>query len=113
MNLYNKFLDDWSERWFQFILDNPDKNWIYDHLSSNLNITWEIVQSNLDKPWNFDYLSRNTMDKARNDYIRKRFQEWFRRSELKEELIAKVWHPKNWEKFKYLDPETFDEELIE
>ena len=38
------------------------------------------------------------------------FQEWFKKSELKEELIAKLWHPKNYEKFKFYDPEMFGEE---
>ena len=53
------------------------------------------------------------MTSARENYIRKRFQDWFRKSELKEELMANVWHPRNWEKFKYLDPETFDEDVDE
>jgi hypothetical protein len=82
-------------------------------LSLNPNITWEIIQSNPDKPWNYNWLSCNTMDKVKEEYIRKRFQEWFRKSELKEELISKVWHPSNWEKFKYLDPETFGDEIEE
>jgi len=159
INLYNKFLDEWSEKWFQFIKDNPnkhwnyiwlclnpnitweivqanqDKPWNYNRLSSNPNITWEIVQANPDqpwnydwlslnsiitweivqanpnKPWNYDYLSQNKMDKPREEFIRKKFQEWFRRSDLKAELIANVWHPRNFEKFKYLDPETFGEEF--
>jgi hypothetical protein len=50
------------------------------------------------------------MNKQREEFIRKKFQEWFRRSDLKEELIANVWHPKNFEKFKYLDSETFGDE---
>ena len=29
---------------------------------------------------------------------------------LKEELIAKLWHPRNFEKFKYYDPEMYPEE---
>ncbi len=49
INLYNKFLDEWSDKWFQFIKDNPDKPWNYDYLSSNLNITWEIVQAKFKK----------------------------------------------------------------
>ena len=47
----------------------------------------------------------------RENFIRQRFQEWFRQSSLKEELMANVWHPKNFEKFKDLDPETFGEEF--
>jgi len=30
---------------------------------------------------------------------------------LKEELMANVWHPRNFEKFRYLDPDTFCEEI--
>jgi hypothetical protein len=31
--------------------------WIY--LSSNPNITWDIVEANPDKPWNWGGLSKN------------------------------------------------------
>ena len=51
------------------------------------------------------------MNKQREEFIRKKFQEWFKRSELKQELMANIWHPRNFEKFKYLDPETFGEEF--
>ena len=112
MNLYDEFLNDWSEKWFQYVKDNSDKDWDYKWLSQNPNITWKIVESNLDKPWNYKNLSYNTMDKVRKEYIRKRFQEWFKKSDLKKELMENVWHPRNWEKFKYLDPETFGD-LIE
>jgi hypothetical protein len=50
----------------------------------------------------------------KSKYIRKQLQKWFSQSSLKEELMAKVWHPRNIDKFKYLDPETFgglEEEL--
>lgn len=43
-------------------------------------------------------------------YIIKYKQEQFKISKLKEELMANVWHPRNFDKFKYLDPETFDYE---
>jgi hypothetical protein len=51
------------------------------------------------------------MYNPREEFIRKKFQEWFRRSDLKAELMANVWHPRNFEKFRYLDPETFGEEI--
>ena len=85
MNLYDEFLNDWSKKWFQYIKDN------------------------FNKPWNYEYLSSNKMDKARKEYIRKRFQEWFKKSDLKKELMENVWHPRNFWKFKYLDPETFED----
>jgi hypothetical protein len=159
INLYNKFLDEWSDKWFQFIKDNPDKLWNYYYLSKNPNITckivqenpdkdwdycnlsynpnitwkivqanpdkswdyyylsknpnnanlWEIVQANPNKPWDYTFLSMNPMNKTRETFIRKRFQEWFIRSDLKWELIATVWHPTNFKKFKYLTPELFED----
>jgi hypothetical protein len=147
IELYNQFLDEWSEQCFQYVLDNPSVNitweivqayplidWNYLNLSSNPNITWEIVEANPDKPWNYDRLSsnpnitrdivdanpdkpwnyfklsKNKMNFAKEQFIRSKFQEWFKRSKLKEELTAKLWHPKNFEKFKYYDPEMFGNE---
>ena len=46
--------------WFQFILDNPDKQWCYYWISQNLNITWDIVQANPDKDWEYSALSTNS-----------------------------------------------------
>lgn len=36
-------------------------------------------------------------------------ENWVKRHALYEELMANVWHPRNFWKFKYLDPDTFDE----
>ena len=49
------------------------------------------------------------MTKAKENFICKELSEWFKKSELKEELMATIWHPKNFEKFKYLDPELFED----
>jgi len=43
------------------------------------------------------------------NYLRELKRVEFRQSKLKEELMAIVWHPKNFEKFKYLDPEIFED----
>jgi hypothetical protein len=98
---------------WEIVCKNPDEPWNYYYLSFNPNITWKIVKANIDKPWDYYMLSYNQMDKSKEkeEFIRKKFQEWFRRSELKAELMANVWHPRNFEKFKYLDPETFGEEF--
>ena len=45
-------------KWFQYILDNPEKPWDYFELSSNPNITWEIVKANPEKPWDYSLLFR-------------------------------------------------------
>ncbi len=49
------------------------------------------------------------MNKSRETFIRKKFQEWFIKSDLKAEIIAAVWHSKNYKKFKYLNPELFED----
>ena len=60
---FSKTTDEDSRKWFQYILDHPDKQWNYEDLSRNPNITWEIVQANPDKPWDYDNLSINLMTK--------------------------------------------------
>ena len=62
MNI-NRYLpnttDDESKKWFQYILNHPDKPWNYTNLSLNPNITWNIVQAMSDKKWDYLYLSVN------------------------------------------------------
>jgi hypothetical protein len=41
------------------INDNPNKKWDWEFISSNPNITWEIIEANLDLPWSWDYISQN------------------------------------------------------
>ena len=41
-------------------------------------------------------------------FFKKKLRECFKRSTLKEELIANLWHPKNFDKFEYYDPKMFD-----
>ena len=48
-----------TNKWFQYILDNPEKDWDYSFLSENPNITWEIVKANPDIDWDYSWLSAN------------------------------------------------------
>jgi hypothetical protein len=41
------------------ILDNPDKPWNWEIVSSNYNITMEFVNNNPHKPWDWNILSRH------------------------------------------------------
>ncbi len=43
----------------KYVKENPDKDWSYKYLSLNPNITMEDVKLNPDKEWNYYYLSRN------------------------------------------------------
>ena len=57
---YNDLENEWSRHWFQFIKDNPDKDWDWGYnISANPNITWNIIQQNPDKPWNWNDISMN------------------------------------------------------
>ena len=50
----------WCKKWFKFILNNPDKKWMWYNISLNPNITWEIIENNPDKNWDWNCISINT-----------------------------------------------------
>ena len=81
-NTEKEIMNEWSTKWFQFILDNPDIPWDWDILSRNPNITWDIVQQNPDKKWNWWELSKNpniTWDIVQQNPDKK--WNWYRLSE--------------------------------
>jgi hypothetical protein len=47
------------------------------------------------------------MIREKNKFVCKELQKWFSQSSLKEEMMADIWHPRNINKFKYMDPEIF------
>jgi hypothetical protein len=72
-------------------------------VSKNPNITLDIVKENPNIPWLLHHIKKgDTLN-----YIRADLQKWFSKSDIKQELMATVWHPRNINRFKYLDPETF------
>jgi hypothetical protein len=126
--IYDTIVKEWHTQYFQFILDHPDKPWNWACLSGNPNITWEIVQkypdkpwdwlelsenpnvatweivqNHPDKPWRWGGLSWNKMTVAREKYIQdqlfQRVTQWFIKSDLKRELMEKMWHPRNFKKW--------------
>src|SRR5947207_661161 len=44
---------------WEIVKDNLDKSWSWDKLGANPNITWEIVRNNPGYPWNSALLSNN------------------------------------------------------
>jgi len=68
-------------------------------LSQNTNITWEIVEKHIHEPWNWYSLSNNIMSNQRDNFIRKKLQKQFRESDLFKEMMEKIWHPTNYDKF--------------
>jgi hypothetical protein len=121
---------------WDIIQANPEKPWNWHMVSQNPNITLEIIQANPYRPWDWDAVSLNpninmyTIKENPNlpwtfsimrspdvnncketlNYIRMELQKWFSKSDLKQELMATVWHPRNIHRFKYLDPDTFASE---
>jgi hypothetical protein len=88
-------------------ITNPYELSQFKYLSSNPNITFKFIKEKLDKPWNYMQLALNEFTLEKDLFFRKKLREWFKKSDLKRELIANLWHPKNYEKFKYYDPEMF------
>ena len=59
-----------SNKWFNFILKNK-KDWNWDFISSNPNLTIQIILVNPDKKWNWYNISKNsniTMDDVLNNF---------------------------------------------
>lgn len=115
---------------WKIIQENPNYPWCWGCVCYNPNITFEIIlQSPLLKPYICNFIfNKNITIKIfnqlfkknkivrqgyfkdifsleRDEYINEKITQYFK---LKEELIANVWHPKNFDKFKYLDPDTFE-----
>jgi uncharacterized protein with HEPN domain len=90
------------------IKNNPNILWDYQYFSKNPNITWNIVKDNLDKNWNYELLTWNPMTKAKDEFIIKYFQKWFSQSDLKRELMEKLWHPNNLERMQHNGFDIFD-----
>jgi hypothetical protein len=52
-------------------------------------------------------MNKMMQHQKKEDFIRKQLQRWFITSPVRRQLMESVWHPRNFQKFKYLDPETF------
>ena len=107
---YNKkLLNSMTENIKNILNDNKIKILYKNEYLEEIN---ELIKSSNDL---IDYFIRNVyMNIFKNYellyYIIKYKQQEVKISKFKEELMANVWHPRNFEKFKYLDPETFGDE---
>ena len=53
------FKNEYSRKYCKFILNNPDKNWNWDDISKNPNITMKFILDNPDKDWDWEIISCN------------------------------------------------------
>ena len=58
-NLKKIFEPEYKQKWFQYILDNPQLSWDNDEISGNPLVTIITVLQNPQFPWNFNRLSSN------------------------------------------------------
>ena len=59
MQIKTHLNNEYSNKFFKLILDNPDKNWNWDYISRNPNITTKIILDNPDINWNWCFISLN------------------------------------------------------
>ena len=67
---------EWTETFWKFIENHPEKPWDWSYLSSNPNITFDIVLAHPEQPWDWNDLSQNTFSKAKQQFINKRYNEY-------------------------------------
>jgi hypothetical protein len=82
----------------------PEKPWDWVGVSHNPHFTWDLVEKHPNKHWHWGYICYNPTLLAREKYIQDHvaqpFAEWFRQSDLKRELMEKMWHPRNFDKWR-------------
>ena len=84
---------------WEIVNANPDKDWDYFYLSWNPNITFGIVKANPDKDWDYYGLSMNQMTKYEFPLCIMKRRAKARSAIIKEELVAKAWHPSRVERW--------------
>jgi hypothetical protein len=93
---------------WEIVQQFPDKPWHWHMLSENPNITWEQLEQfppwTHPDPWNLLHCEDEEINRkfsvARDNDLAKAFAEWFVKSDVKRELIEKLWHLRNMEKWK-------------
>ena len=87
------------------IKENPDKPWDWHRISRNPTITMDIIKENSDKDWNWHDITLNLFEKEKYEFIVKKLRLRFmgkldyNESCLHEEIMKVVWHPKNIHRF--------------
>ena len=51
--------EDPKEKWFEYILNHPEKPWSWRGISCNPNLTMEMIEAHPEKPWDWWGISRN------------------------------------------------------
>ena len=79
---------------WEIVEANPDKRWNWNCLSRNPSITWEIVEASPDKPWDWGSLSQNKFTKAKEEFEKRVLHQKFIQENILEELVKTYMHPK-------------------
>ena len=68
---------EWHDRYWQFIIDNLDKDWVWGYISENPNITIRDILDNPDKDWDRSNFYNNPFLKDKEEFIIKKYREHF------------------------------------
>ena len=98
VNLYDIYVQEWSEHYWKFVEKNPDKPWNWYIISYNPNITMEIIEKYPDKPWDWGGISIAKFNKEKQDYLLHKHCEYVK-LHLSEDLAMISNHPLQVEKY--------------
>ena len=59
INIYDGFFEEWTDYFFQFILDNINKEWQFYYLSANPNINFKKIKNYPQYEWDIDWAFTN------------------------------------------------------
>ena len=93
MKLRNTINKEWSSHYFKFISDNPDKPWNWYRLSSNPNITMEIIRDNPVNPWNWNIISSNPFTKEKEQFINRKYREYMASYKIQQWCLSIILSP--------------------
>ena len=85
----------------------PDKNWDWNRISNNPNITIEVIEKYPDKPWDWNKILEVCSFEKDYEIELQKLQNF---KNIEEELIQKTWHPSRFQEWCLDEDQKEDEE---
>ena len=92
-HIRNTINKEWSNHYFKFILDNPDKDWNWGYISYNPNITMDIIREHPDKSWDWDWISMNKFTKEKEQFVNRKYREYMASYKIQQWCLSILMSP--------------------